>query len=260
MNWKGQGHRYRFVSVKTIQCYFRADGKPGSLKKRTWPHLWIRCACWKMDSKYWYSRTVLSTPILSSLLATAAIHHHLIRKGMHWTGGYHRGSRDVWEVHHFACLCWFRRHCRKILTWHYHPSVIWKKPGKLETSLSEEELKKNYIMAVNDGLLKVFSKMGISLYSLTRAAWYLKYSGLNPRRSKQIFYRATSRIEGMRLDEIAKEVLAKHYFAFSKKIFRPTGCRLVVFTNGKERWVSFIQPINNSSPATCYQRWMIIAL
>src|SRR6185312_9474386 len=79
------------------------------------------------------------------------------------------------------------------------------------------QLKKNYTKAVCDGLLKVFSKMGISTLQSYQGAQIFEIIGLNRSVVDKYFTGATSRIEGMGLDEIAKEVLAKHFFAFSRK-------------------------------------------
>ena len=87
----------------------------------------------------------------------------------------------------------------------------------MQTDLDAEQLKKNYIKAVNDGLLKVFSKMGISTLQSYQGAQIFEIIGLNKDVVDKYFTGATSRIEGMGLDEIAKETLAKHFFAFSKK-------------------------------------------
>ena len=80
-----------------------------------------------------------------------------------------------------------------------------------------KQLKKNYIKAINDGLLKVFSKMGISTLQSYQGAQIFEIIGINKSVVDKYFTGATSRIEGMGLDEIAKETLAKHSFAFSKK-------------------------------------------
>ncbi len=92
-----------------------------------------------------------------------------------------------------------------------------KETGKFKTDLTEDELKKNYTKAVNDGLLKVFSKMGISTLQSYQGAQIFEILGLNKEVVDKYFTGAISRIEGMGLDEIAREVLAKHFFAFNKK-------------------------------------------
>jgi glutamate synthase (NADPH/NADH) large chain len=89
--------------------------------------------------------------------------------------------------------------------------------GKIKTEQDPETLKKNYIKAVNDGLLKVFSKMGISTLQSYQGAQIFEIIGLKHDVVSKCFTGAVSRIEGMGLDEIAREALAKHNLAFSKK-------------------------------------------
>ena len=112
-----------------------------------------------------------------------------------------------------------------------------------------KQLKKNYIKAVNDGLLKVFSKMGISTLQSYQGAQIFEIIGLNKDVVDKYFTGAVSRIEGMGLDEIAKEALAKHYFAFSKKEYTCMNVYpLAVFINGREK-ANFICSIRK--PFTC---------
>lgn len=205
--------------AKTIQCYFRADGKPGSLKRGV-----ERICDYAEDAVndgfkvlILQDRAIDSNHApIPSLLATAAIHHHLIRKGLRGQVGIIVEAGDVWEVHHFACLVGFGATAvNPYLALSSIRDLL--ESGKLQTSLTEDELKKNYIKAVNDGLLKVFSKMGISTLQSYQGAQIFEILGLNKDVVNKYFTGATSRIEGMGLDEIAKEVLAKHNFAFSKK-------------------------------------------
>ncbi len=204
---------------KTIQCYFRADGKPGSLKKGL--ERICEYAVHAVEDGFkvliLQDRAIDSNHApIPSLLSTSAIHHHLIRKGMRGQVGIIVEAGDVWEVHHFACLVGFG--ATAINPYLALSSIRdLKETGKLQTVLLEDELKKNYIKAVNDGLLKVFSKMGISTLQSYQGAQIFEILGLNKDVVNKYFTGATSRIEGMGLDEIAREVLAKHYFAFSKK-------------------------------------------
>lgn len=204
---------------KTIQCYFRADGKTGSLKKGL-----ERICKYAVDAvEDGFKVLILQDRAIDSnhapipsLLATSAIHHHLIRKGMRGQVGIIVEAGDVWEVHHFACLIGFGATAiNPYLAMSSIRDLL--ETGKLQTTLTEDELKKNYIKAVNDGLLKVFSKMGISTLQSYQGAQIFEILGLNKDVVNNYFTGATSRIEGMGLDEIAREVLAKHYFAFSKK-------------------------------------------
>src|SRR5678816_2449769 len=204
--------------AKTLQCYFRADGKPGSLKAGL--DRLCRYATDAVDDGFevliLQDRAIDSEhAAIPSLLATSAVHHHLIRKGMRSKVGIIVEAGDVWEVHHFACLIGFG--ATAINPYLALSSIRdMKESGRLQTELNDEELKKNYIKAVNEGLLKVFSKMGISTLQSYQGAQIFEIIGLNRDVVEKYFTGTTSRIEGMGLDELAKEVLAKHKLAFSK--------------------------------------------
>ncbi len=205
--------------AKSLQTYFRADGKPGSLKAGI--ERLCRYAADAVEDGFEVliltDRAIDSehAPI-PSLLATAAVHHHLIRKGLRGQVGIVVEAGDVWEVHHFACLIGYGA---TAINPYLALSTIrdMKLKGKLDTNWDVEELKKNYIKAVGDGLLKVFSKMGISTLQSYQGAQIFEIIGLNRDVVNHYFSGSTSRIEGMGLDEIAKEILARHFFAFSKK-------------------------------------------
>ncbi len=205
--------------AKTLQMYYRADGKPGSLQRGL-----DRLCRYAVDAVEDGFEVIILTdraidsdhaPI-PSLLALAAVHHHLIRKGMRGCVGLVVEAGDVWEVHHFACLIGYG--ATAINPYLALSSIRdMKISGKLQTDLDAEQLKKNYIKAVNDGLLKVFSKMGISTLQSYQGAQIFEIVGLNKTVVDKYFTGTISRIEGLGLDEIAKESLAKHQFAFSRK-------------------------------------------
>jgi glutamate synthase (NADPH/NADH) large chain len=205
--------------AKTLQTYFRADGKPGSLQKGL-----DRLCRYAVDAvEDGFEVLILTDRAIDSdhapipsLLACAAVHHHLIRKGYRGQVGIIIEAGDVWEVHHFACLIGFGA---TAINPYLALSTIrdMKLTNKIQTELDVEHLKKNYIKAVSDGLLKVFSKMGISTLQSYQGAQIFEILGLNKNVVDKYFTGATSRIEGMGLDEIAKEALAKHLFSFSRK-------------------------------------------
>jgi glutamate synthase (NADPH/NADH) large chain len=205
--------------AKTLQTYFRADGKPGSLKKGI-----DRLCRYAEDAVHdgfevliLCDRAVDSDhAAIPSLLATAAVHHYLIRKGLRGKVGIVVEAGDVWEVHHFACLLGFGA---TAINPYLALATIrnMKVNNTLETELTWDQLRKNYIKAVCDGLLKVFSKMGISTLQSYQGAQIFEILGLNKELVDKCFTGAVSRIEGIGLDELAKEALAKHWFAFSRK-------------------------------------------
>src|ERR1043165_9947184 len=168
--------------AKTLQMYFRADGKANSLKKGL-----DRLCRYAVDAvEDGFEVLILSDRAIDSehapipsLLATAAVHHHLIRKGLRSQVGIVVEAADVWEVHHFACLIGFGATAiNPYLALH---SVKDLKNSHLlpKGEFDEEKLKKNYIKAVNDGLLKVFSKMGISTLQSYQGAQIFEIIGIN---------------------------------------------------------------------------------
>ena len=205
--------------AKTLQTYFSADGKPGSLQKGI-----DRLCRYAVDAVEDGFEVIILTDRaidsdhaqIPSLLATAAVHHHLIRKGLRGKVGLVVEAGDVWEVHHFACLIGFG--ATAINPYLALSSIRnMKLTGKLKTDLDVSDLKNNYIKAVNDGLLKVFSKMGISTLQSYQGAQIFEAIGLNKNVIDKYFTGVTSRIEGIGLDQIASEILNKHFFSFNKK-------------------------------------------
>ncbi len=205
--------------AKTLQCYFLADGKPGSLERGV-----ERICKYSEDAvNDGFEVIVLQDRAIDSdhaaipsLLAVAAVHHHLIRKGLRGKVGLVVEAGDVWEVHHFACLLGFG--ATAINPYLAFSSIrTMKESGKINTDLTAEKLEKNYIKAISDGLLKVFSKMGISTLQSYQGAQIFEIIGINRAVVDRYFTGTTSRIEGIGLDELAQESLAKHRFAYSKK-------------------------------------------
>ncbi|MEY3192789.1 MAG: glutamate synthase large subunit, partial [Bacteroidota bacterium] len=205
--------------AKTLQCYFRADGKEGSLKKGL-----DRLCRYAVDAVEDGFEVIVLTDraidsehaAIPSLLACASVHHHLIRKGLRGKVGIIVEGGDVWEVHHYACLIGFG--ATAINPYMALSTILdMKLHDKIKSDYDSEKLKKNYIKAVNEGLYKVFSKMGISTLQSYQGAQIFEIIGINKEVVNRHFTGVTSRIDGMGLDEIAKEILAKHELAFAKK-------------------------------------------
>ena len=205
--------------AKTLQCYFRANGNPGSLKKGL-----DRLCRYAVDAVEDGFEVIVLTDrsidsehaAIPSLLACSSVHHHLTRKGLRGKVGIIVEAGDVWEVHHYACLIGFG--ATAINPYLALSSIRdMKLTEHIKTDYDIDKLKKNYIKAVNEGLYKVFSKMGISTLQSYQGAQIFEIIGLNSDVVNRHFTGATSRIAGMGLDEIAKEILAKHNLAFAKK-------------------------------------------
>ncbi len=202
--------------AKTLQTYYNADGMPGSLEKGI-----ARLCRYAEDSvDDGFEVLILSDRAIDSehapipsLLAVSAVHHHLIRSGRRGAVGLVVETGDTWEVHHFACLLAFGA---TAINPYLALSTIetLKNNGSLETSLDIKALNKNYVKSVNDGLLKIFSKMGISTMQSYHGSQVFEILGLNQSVVDKYFAGAVTRIGGLGLDEIARESLCKHKIGF----------------------------------------------
>ncbi len=152
---------------------------------------------------------------IPSLLATATVHHYLIKKGIRGKVGILVESGDIWETHHFATLIGYGASgiCPYIA---FETISDLNRKGQIEGEYTDEQLHKNYIKAVDKELLKIISKMGISTLQSYRGAQIFECIGLNKAVIDKFFTGTVSRIEGLGLDEIAKECLIRHTIAFPK--------------------------------------------
>ncbi|HQS50424.1 MAG: glutamate synthase large subunit [Sphingobacteriales bacterium 17-39-43] len=205
--------------AKTLQTYFKADGQQGSLQRGL-----ERLCRYAEDAVHdGFEVLILSDRAIDSehapipsLLAVSAVHHHLIKKGLRGAVGIMLEAGDVWEVHHFACLIAFGATAVNpylaLATIHKL-----KTDERIDTSLDVKYLYKNYIKSVNDGLLKIFSKMGISTLQSYHGAQIFEIVGLNKDVIDNYFTGSVSRIGGMGLDDIAEEALRKHFLGFKRR-------------------------------------------
>lgn len=148
---------------------------------------------------------------IPALLATSAVHHHLIRKGLRTVAGLVIETGEAREVHHFAVLAGFGA---EAINPYLAFDTLSDLREDLTESLSETEVHNRYIKAVNKGLLKVMSKMGISTYQSYCGAQIFDALGLSEKFLDEFFIGTTSTTEGAGLQEIAEETLARHRLAF----------------------------------------------
>ena len=146
---------------------------------------------------------------IPSLLATSAVHHHLIREGTRTQAGLVIETGEAREVHHFCLLIGYGAGA-------INPYVAFEtiadmyRGGLLPGDITFEQAKKNYIKAVNKGLIKVASKMGISTVQSYRGAQIFEAVGLSKPVVDQYFTGTSSRINGIGLEVIARESLERH--------------------------------------------------
>src|SRR5207248_9282558 len=150
---------------------------------------------------------------IPSLLAMTAVHNHLVREGSRTQVALIIESGEPREVMHYALLIGYGASA-------INPYLAIETieelaaSGELPNGVTPEISVKNYIKAVNKGLLKVFSKMGISTLQSYRGAQVFEAIGLNKELVDRYFTGTASRIEGIGLDVLAKETIEKHSFAF----------------------------------------------
>ncbi|GAA5220963.1 glutamate synthase large subunit [Membranihabitans marinus] len=150
---------------------------------------------------------------IPSLLAVGAIHHHLIEKGLRTLTSLVIESGDVRETHHFATLIGYGVDAiNPYLT--YASLADLYKANKFGDLASLDEVIKVYIYAVENGLLKIMSKIGISTVLSYQGAKIFEILGLNSSVVKKCFRGTVSRIEGIGFDELSQETLKWHSMAF----------------------------------------------
>ena len=152
---------------------------------------------------------------MPALLAVAGLHHHLIRRGTRAKVSIVLESGEPREVHHFAVLLGYGVGCvNPYLAFESLADLIGK--GHLP-QMAHEKAVQNFIKAVNKGLIKTMSKMGISTIQSYRGAQIFEAIGLEKGFVDQYFSWTASRIGGIGLDVIAEEVSLRHHNAFPKR-------------------------------------------
>ena len=148
---------------------------------------------------------------IPSLLATSAVHHHLIDAGLRTALGLVVETGEAREVHHFCLLAGYG--AEAINPYLAFETLMDMKPD-LPRDLSEDEIKTRYIKAIDKGLLKVMSKMGISTYQSYCGAQIFDAIGLSDSFVEDYFFGTHSAIGGVGLPEIARETIERHRLAF----------------------------------------------
>jgi glutamate synthase (NADPH) large chain len=157
---------------------------------------------------------------IPSLLACSGLHHHLVRQGLRTRAGLTIECGDAREVHHFALL--FGYGAGSI-----NPYVAFEtlddmiRQGLVKEGIDHAEAVKKYRKAIKKGVVKVMSKMGISTLQSYRGAQIFEAIGLSQDFVTAYFDKTASRIGGVGLDEIAREVLHHHHSAYAEREVGP---------------------------------------
>jgi glutamate synthase (ferredoxin) len=167
-----------------------------------------------------------------ALLATAGVHHHLVRAGTRTRCGIVVETGEAREVQHFALLTGYGAGA-------VNPYVAFATLDQMQAEKiiagdhPREKLHKNFVKAATKGLLKVMSKMGISTQQSYRGAQIFEAVGLERALVDEFFARTPSRIGGIGLEGIAEETLARHDHAWPRTAVPQT---LELDVGGRYQW------------------------
>jgi glutamate synthase (NADPH/NADH) large chain len=164
---------------------------------------------------------------LPSLLAVGTVHHHLVKTNRRTGIGLVLETGEAREVHHHAMLVGYGADA---INPYLAFETLWDLRAQKKIDVKDEKtIVKNYIKAVDKGLLKVMSKMGISTLQSYKGAQIFEAVGLNSTVIDKSFVGTASRVEGVGYDVLAKEALRRHEIGFpTRKESKP----LPVLPNG----------------------------
>ena len=148
---------------------------------------------------------------MPALLATAAVHHQLVRQGLRMQTGLVIETGEAREVHHFCALAGYGAEG-------INPYVAFETLEDLRARRFPDrdpaDVRQNYVKAVGKGILKVMSKMGISTYQSYCGAQIFDAVGLNSEFIDTYFTGTATTIEGIGLAEVAEEAVQRHAQAY----------------------------------------------
>ncbi|MBK9257102.1 MAG: glutamate synthase large subunit [Saprospiraceae bacterium] len=212
-----------------------------------------------------------SKAAIPSMMIVGAIHHHLITNGLRRRVSLVVNGGDIIEAHHVACLLSFGADA-------VYPSLTIKTIQNIAVEKAQEPKTaiKNYLKAIDSGLLKIMSKLGISTVNSYKAAQTFEALGIHKEVMDICFKGAVSRIGGMTFDMLAKEQLHKHFMAFSLgkdsltesgkyqwkqrgeyHLFNPTSVHLLQHatkTNNYATFKKYTAEVNDQSTRACTLR------
>ncbi|MBV5260685.1 glutamate synthase subunit alpha [Synechococcus moorigangaii CMS01] len=155
------------------------------------------------------------------LLAVGAVHHHLIGAGLRLSTSIVVDTAQCWSTHHFACLVGYGASAvcpyltlEAVRHWWHTPRVQKQMAAEQIPAMSIEKAQDNYRVAIEAGLFKILSKMGISLLQSYHGAQIFEAIGLGMEVINIAFKGTTSRVGGMTLADLSQEGISFHGRAF----------------------------------------------
>jgi glutamate synthase (NADPH/NADH) large chain len=195
---------------------------------------------------------------IPALLATAAVHTHLVQQGLRTSTGLVVETGSAREVHHFALLAGYGAEA-------VHPYLALETLAQmargLSGELSPEKAQKNFVKAIGKGLQKVMSKMGISTYMSYTGAQIFEAIGLSRELVQKYFDGTATRVGGIGLFEVAEEAIRMHREAFGDnpilQSMLETGGEYAYRVRGEEHmWTpDAIAKLQHSARSNSYQTY-----
>ena len=191
------------------------------------------------------------------VLAVGAIHTHLVRQGLRSFVSINVQSSDTMDVHTFAVLISVGA---TTINPYLVEHTIYDRYKKEIFNIKVLKALENYKSAINNGLLKIMSKMGISVLSSYRAGYYFEAIGLNRTLVADLFPGMPSRISGLGYQEIEKKVTNLHSKAFNEDVISlPIGGFYKYRENGENHYYqpNLIHTLQNAVYTNSYEKFQI---
>ena len=199
-----------------------------------------------------------------SLLATGAVHHHLVELGLRAKTSLVIEAGDVRETHHFATLIGYGASAINPYLTYAALADLYATGLFDETGMERKEMLSTYRKAIGNGLLKIMSKIGISTLQSYQGAQIFEVLGINRKVVDECFRGSISRIEGIGYDGIAKEVSVRHQLAYpAKPVANPQ-----LEVGGKYQWkrrgevhtfnpksIHYLQIASRKNDAEAYEKY-----
>ena len=206
--------RHPDYKIITIHTLFPANSKKGGLERA------VNRICREAQEAIENGNNIIilsdkgvdkdNAPI-PTLLITGAVHHHLVNHKIRIATSLIIESGDIREIHHMAAHIAYG--ASAVYPYMAYQSIY--AMNKKDHLGKEEDLVHNFIKAASSGLMKVFSKMGISTFSSYHGSQTFEIIGLNNQVVEKCFNGTPSRLGGLGFDQIAWETLKKHSIAFA---------------------------------------------
>ena len=201
--------------TKTLSMCYPADQGPKGMRGA----ILALCEKAELRVKRGYNILILSdrdmdadNMAIPALLATSAVHHHLINCGLRTESGLVVETGACLEVHHFATLAGYGAEAiNPYLAFHSITRLL----PSMDPDLGLDEAQERYIKAVGKGLKKVMSKMGISTYQSYCGAQIFDAVGLSSRFIEQYFFGTHTAVEGIGLEQVSREAFRQHQQAYA---------------------------------------------